>query len=73
MTLYNILIWYAICGVLTNFIYDLIVDRISKLADEKDLKKIRLTIVERVWVGITWPIFTLIFIIKLITILNDKD
>lgn len=73
MELYNILIWYAFGGVLTNFIYDLTVSRIRQVLDDPGAEELRFTMIERIWVGIVWPLFIVTFTIKIIKILNGKD
>jgi len=73
MTTFNIIIWYVFGGVLTNFLYDLTVSRIHQLTKDDDTEQLRLSILERIWVGLLWPIFMVTFISKLINIFNGRD
>lgn len=73
MTTFNIIIWYVFGGVLTNFLYDLTVSRIHQLTKDDDTEQLRLSILERIWVGLLWPIFMITFISKLINIFNGRD
>lgn len=70
--IYNIIIWYAILGVLTNFLYDLMISKLIKLSSEFKADRLRFTILERIWITLIWPIFTVTFIIKAIKLYNDK-
>lgn len=70
--IYNIIIWYAILGVLTNFLYDLMISKLIKLSSEFKEDRLRFTILERIWITLIWPIFTVIFIIRAIKLYNDK-
>jgi hypothetical protein len=73
MSTFNIIIWYVFGGVLTNFIYDLTVSRIHELTQDEETEGLRLGMSERIWVGLIWPIFIITFIIKLISIFNDRN
>lgn len=70
--IYSIIIWYAILGVLTNFLYDLMISKLIKLSSEFKADRLRFTILERIWITLIWPIFTVIFIIRAIKLYNDK-
>lgn len=73
MSTFNIIIWYVFGGVLTNFIYDLTVSRIRELTQDEETEGLRLGIIERIWVGLIWPIFMITFIVKLISIFNGRN
>ena len=62
------IIYYLLGGILFNFIYDLLVDKLGNEA-------VRFTMKERIAVGLIWPIYTIIFIRNLFIHLfkNNQD
>ena len=52
---------YIICGVIFNFIYDLVINYLGK-----DHYNLRFSIAERVLVAFFWPLFLIKFTITLI-------
>lgn len=49
------IIYYLLGGVLFNFIYDLLIDKL-------DNQSLRFTIGERIAVGLVWPIYVIAFL-----------
>ena len=65
--IFQYILYYIVGGVCFNLGYDLIVD---KLNDDN----MRFTMLERLSVGIIWPIFTVIFIINFLkAIFNGNE
>lgn len=70
---FEIIVWYITFGVLVNLLYDLTVNKITRLTGDSDAEKLRFTVVERIYVLIIWPIFAISFFIKVIKQFNDKN
>jgi len=70
---FQIIVWYITFGVLVNLLYDLTVNKITRLTGDSDAEKLRFTVVERIYVLIIWPIFAISFFIKVIKQFNDKN
>jgi hypothetical protein len=49
------IIYYLLGGVLFNFLYDLLVDKL-------DNQSLRFTMKERIAVGLVWPIYIIAFL-----------
>lgn len=67
MTLLNIITLYAVCGIIFNLAYDLLV---SGIKDES----LRFNHTQRLGVTIIWPVYAILFIINFIKTIfgNDK-
>ena len=60
--------YYLLGGVVFNFFYDMVV---TKTEDEN----LRFNMMERISVGLVWPIFTMLFIYNFLKVIfgdNDK-
>lgn len=70
---FEIIVWYITFGVLVNLLYDLTVNKITRLTGDSDAEKLRFNVLERIYVLIIWPIFAISFFIKVIKQFNDKN
>jgi len=56
------LVYYLLCGVIFNFIYDSLINFLGK-----EFEKLRFSLLERIIVGLFWPIALIRMIIGFIS------
>ena len=70
----NPFVIYILCGIVFNFIFDVLISLMGKSLEEKQIKEedLRLTLIQKIYVTFLWPIHLIVFIKGLFQTTNEK-